>query len=193
VLLARGQGEHVPGPALAIQRLADQPARNMADEPLAGRKEAQRRPTVLQSPTEPQPSPVTRSAPQFARRLQETERHRLGDADEKSAPTACAASAIGARSSITPKKFGYWTRTQAVSGPTVGLDRRKIGRARRSEWDLCEGQAQLCRVGVRHLAIFGMHRAPPRFCLRRSSLGHQDSLGCSGGPFIHRGVAHLHR
>ena len=103
-----GERQHVAAPSVAVDRLADEPARHVAHVAARASRRGRRPGPPYDSGT-PRlcPSPTAMSAPQ---RPGGAQRCRAPAAPASrvtsSAPAATRAAAIAARSSITPKKFG---------------------------------------------------------------------------------------
>ena len=106
-----------------------------------------------------------------------------------SAPDACATSASAGTSSSTPKKFGDCTTTAARARERFRFQRGAIELAGRGVADLFNFQAQIFRVGVQNLPVFGMHGARDQHVMAAGEpLGHQHGFGERRRAVVHGGV-----
>ena len=118
VLLARLQRQHPAALAVAIDRLADQPARHLAHKLLAAGQQAQVRPAVAHRRAQALPLGHGDVGPVLPRPLQQTQADRVEADDEQRTPRM---GDVGQRldSSRQPKKLGCCTTTQIVSSSTA--------------------------------------------------------------------------
>src|SRR6185295_9041502 len=85
VLLARLEGEHEAALALDVARLARDPARHLAQEPLRRREEAERRPAEVEPVAERLALADADVHALLAGRLEDAERQRVRRADDQGA------------------------------------------------------------------------------------------------------------
>ena len=144
VLLAGRERQHEAAPALGVDGLAAQPARHLAHELLARREQADIGAAEVQRVADRLALADDDVGAHLARRLQQAERHRLGDHHDQQRAGGVGRLGDLATSVTMPKTSGVWTTTQAVSASIAAITsssrvdrggrRDDLDRRRRGRW-----------------------------------------------------------
>ena len=124
----------------ASVRLARDPARHPAQVLLGGGEEAERRAAEVEPVAERLALPDRDVDAALARRAQDAERDRVDRGDRERARDPWRAAASASRSSTAPRKFGFWTKTAAVSSSTASRELVGVGQP--------AGEADLDHLGA---------------------------------------------
>ena len=188
VLLAGLQREDEAAAAVDVDGLAGDPAGHPADLLLGGAEEAERGAAEVE-PVAERLALADRDVDAALARAAAGCRGSIGStAATSSAPARLAAAASASRSSTAPRKFGFWTKTAAVSASTAAAS-APTSVTPPSSADLDDLGGEAARVGAERLAAVRMEA--PRDD-EPAAPGRADRQVAGGGdrrrPLVQRGV-----